>query len=397
MIDIEKSRCTGCYGCKNICPFNAIDMVEDIDGFIKPFVDQTKCKKCKRCINICPQLKSSKLNMPIKVYAAFCKNVEKHLSGSSGSVFGAVAEKILEKDGIVFGCEMDMNFNVKHVEISNINQLARIKKSKYVQSDINNSFAKVEEYLKNDKYVLFSGTPCQIESLKNFLNKEYDKLITVDVLCHGVPNNRIFKDFIEYFETKHNCKIKEFDFRYKNKKIGKYITRIKTSKNREFFYPWQGTSYTFLFMNDYILRESCYDCKYVTLKRVSDISLGDYWNIEKKIIKFNNNLGTSMVLINSEKGLDIFNEIKNSFEYIETDCEDAVKSNLTLWKKIPKPEERDEIIRDYIQYGYKRLELFYKKKCKKRKYYIFAMNCKRYLPNKFYRLFLNIKKRGKNG
>lgn len=394
MIDIIGNKCTGCSTCTHVCPFKAITMNEENNGFFYPTINLEKCRKCKKCYNECPQNNPVIRKKPIKVYAAFCKNKIDYFSGSSGGVFGGLAKEVLDKNGVVFGCYMDDDFIVKHIEIRKMEDLKKIKKSKYVQSYIGESFFKVKEYLDNNILVLFTGTPCQIAGLKKYLKIEYDNLITVDVLCHGVPSNKIFKDFIYYYEKKHHCRIKKYDFRFKDEKLGSYITYIETSKNKKCYYPWQGLSYSYLFMKDYILRECCYDCQYVDIKRVSDITLGDYWNIEKKNSTFSNKLGVSMILLNTSKGIKLFNKIKSNYEIMETSCEDAVKSNPTLHKKNKKPNDRELLIKKYKENGYIELEKYYKKNCKKSNYYKFVLMSKRIFSKKVYNFLVKVKKRG---
>ena len=200
MINIkDKSKCCGCSGCMNICPKNAIIMKEDKNGFKYPIVDKEKCINCGLCEKVCPILNNKKEQQKeIKAYACYNKNIEERLKSSSGGIFILLAKEILKRNGIVFGAAFDENFNVKHISIDNEKDIEKLMGSKYVQSNMGKVYKEVKEFLENGKYILFSGTPCQIEGLKKFLKKDYDKLYTQDIICHGVPSPKIWQMYLEY-------------------------------------------------------------------------------------------------------------------------------------------------------------------------------------------------------
>lgn len=385
VLTIDKAKCTGCGSCLNSCSKKAISMINNDGGFLYPSVDKNKCIDCDMCNKKCPLNTKVLSTEPKKIYAAYCKKNDMHLLGSSGNVFGGLANYILENDGIVFGCNMDKNFNILHIAITNKNDLYKIQKSKYVQSNVSESYKTAREYLDCGKKVLFSGTPCQIAGLKTFLKKEYDNLITVDVICHGVPSNSIFKDFINFYQKRKKHKIIKYDFRYKNKKIGNYITHIQTNNGKNYYYPWQGLSFSYLYMNNFIMRDCCYSCKFSNIYRVSDISLGDYWG-KKPVENESKNLGISMVLINSQKGINIFNKIKCNYNIVESCKEEVLHSSKSLSQNIIEPKERKELLRKYEINGYSELYKFYRINCKKRNYYNFVLFTKRVIPSKLYKL-----------
>ena len=196
---LNKNNCTGCRMCEQICPVNAIKMIENKEGFIEPVIDKTKCINCGLCSKRCPQLNEIKReDYKMEVYAAKNKNIEEQKSSSSGGVFSVLANYVLENNGIVFGCAFNDNLIAEHIGIEDKNELYKLRGSKYVQSNTKNTFKDVKENLENSRMVLYSGTPCQIAGLKQFLGKEYDNLYTVDLVCHGVPSPKLFKKLFLY-------------------------------------------------------------------------------------------------------------------------------------------------------------------------------------------------------
>ena len=226
----DKDKCCGCHACINICPKNAITMETDIGGFKYPVIDQSKCIKCGMCKKVCPVL-INKVNSKKDIisYACFNKNLSERLNSSSGGIFVLLAKQIIKRKGVVFGASFDQNFEVRHSWIETENDLNQFMGSKYTQSTIGNTYKKARDILDKGKYVLFSGTPCQIEGLKSYLRKDYDKLITQDIICHGVPSPKLWKKYIEYQKQKHGENMKSISFR--NKDNGDSRTLKQLSKN----------------------------------------------------------------------------------------------------------------------------------------------------------------------
>lgn len=286
----DRNKCTGCSLCANICPQTAITMKTDHFGFIYPSVDNNKCIDCKLCQKQCP------INMPpldklsITKAAVFVEgNKEYLMNASSGGAFGVLARYILEQGGTVFGCNMSPQYKVQHISISSINELKLLQGSKYVQSDINYSYRECKQELEKGKFVLFTGCPCQIAGLKNFLRKDYEKLLTIDLICHGVPNQKMFQSYIN--DLKQNKHIKEFRFRYKKSKTDSSIYEGFHSKDYFMSYFLWGKIY----------RPGCYKCRFAGNQRQGDFTIGDFW--DNDILKFNINTqnGASLIIFNTLK------------------------------------------------------------------------------------------------
>lgn len=342
---VKKNECCGCGSCVQKCPKQAISMVENEEGFLYPQINKEKCVDCGLCNKVCPQLKTvKKVNKNIqKVYAVYNKNRDTQAKSSSGGIFTELAMYVLENNGIVYGAAYDENFKVNHIEIVKKEDINQLRKSKYIQSNINNSYKDVEKNLKENKLILFSGTPCQINGLKNFLIKEYENLITCDIVCHGVPSQKAFKQYLKYFEDKLNEKVIDYDFRCKDikgyEKLGKLVTRSGKVK-----YLKIGLDcYYNNFLEGNIFRESCYNCHYSDMNRVGDITIGDYIGVLEVQPDAYSSEGTSICIINSNNGMKVFNEIKDKFNIFET-TEERIKkynSNLNQPKKRP-------VCRDYV-------------------------------------------------
>lgn len=347
-----KENCTGCFACYSICPKQAITMEQDEKGFKYPVINKEKCIDCGMCKKTCPIINKKK--EPIeeqKVYAVKNKDLNTRLSSSSGGVFIEIARHIVDKNGCVFGAVYDEENNVKHIKVENIEDINLLKTSKYVQSDINNTYKEAKNELLKDRYVLFSGTPCQIAGLLKTLNNiNQDKLITCDIVCHGVPSPRVFKDYKKILEKKYKSKIRSINFRHKNENETQNLL-IEFENGKKYVERSSKDTYYKLFSKNFILRESCFDCKYSNMNRVADITLGDFWGIDKSIRNFNDNKGVSLVILNTIKGKDIFEKIQNKFEVVESNTKNCLQPNLI--KPTEKPREYNAFWNDYIKRGYK--------------------------------------------
>ena len=290
---INDSKCCGCRACENICPKKAIKMVENSEGFLYPVVDKEKCVNCGLCKKVCPWINKIKRDNYLEkniCYAAKSKSKILQLKGSSGGIFGTIANYIINNNGLVVGAEMLNDFSVKHSIVDNKKDLEKLYGSKYVASDLNDVFSEIKKKLSDGKKVLFTGVPCQVAGLLNFLGKNYENLITIDVICHGTPNQKIFKKYIDNMETKKKSKIIKYYFR--NKKAGKwgsYKALMIIEKNGKKYIKKTHADFD-PYYNNFLLgnshRESCYSCPFASSNRVSDITLGDFWGIEKIDDKF---------------------------------------------------------------------------------------------------------------
>lgn len=321
----DKKKCSACGACINVCHHKAITMSEDEYGFMIPIVDTSKCINCNLCDKVCP-MNTPPSNKPIIAYAAAWKNKD-IIKSASGGMFAAFASYIIQQKGVVFGCVLE-NINGKQTPIiksaHSLKDLQSMFGSKYVQANTLNTYTEAKELLLKNIQVLYSGTPCQIAGLKSFLKKDYSNLITIDLICHGTPNAKMFQAYLTHTEEKEKISIKGFTFRDKSKGWGSYYYKYyfldtKQQLNSK-VKKYTSSIYYRLFLASAIFRDSCYYCPYATQKRVSDITIGDFWGIEKEypelITKksgiFNIADGISCILINSEKGKLIWNSIEST-------------------------------------------------------------------------------------
>ena len=356
MIEVEqKSKCCGCYGCYNICPKNAIEMVQDEKGFYYPKVIKEKCINCGLCNQICPiSNKTEIINSP-KAFAAYNKEEKIRKESSSGGVFTLLAEKILEQNGVVFGAKFDKNFNVIHSYVEKIEDLEVFRGSKYVQSKIGETYKKAEEFLKNGRLVLFSGTPCQIEGLKKYIRKEYDNLYTQDIICHGVPSEKVHQKYLKHLEKKIKTEIKEVRHRTKINGWKKWTVNITFKNKQNYQQEHDNDIYMKAFLRNISLRDSCYECSFKKKNRISDITLADFWGIENILPEMDDDKGTSLVIINSEKGQELFDNVKNNLIVKEVDFEKAISYNPSLIKSEEPDKNRDKFFRDLDKLDFDKL------------------------------------------
>lgn len=339
---LDKFECCGCSSCAQKCPKKAIKMVENEEGFLYPTIDKNKCIDCGLCSRVCPQLKKIKetINYP-KAFAVRNKNSDELSKSSSGGFFSVLANYIIENGGIVYGAAYDSNLNVSHVKASTKEELAFIRSSKYTQSNINNSYKDAETELKNGKYVLFTGTPCQISGLKSYLITEYDKLITAEVLCHGVPSQKLFHKYIEYLDDKYNSKVIEYNFRSKDKKGWGHYGKVRTADGKTRYINPEFDPYYNNFLGCVTFRESCYTCHYTNYNRTSEFTMADYWGIHDFHPDFFKETGNSLVLINNIKAEKVLENIKKNIEIIETNLDMAASRNRNLIEPSKRPKRRD--------------------------------------------------------
>lgn len=326
---LPEDECTGCSACLNICPVNCIRFEVDNEGFKYPIIDYKKCIKCGMCEKVCPIGKHIKNKAVTKAYAMKSKDVTREKS-SSGGVFGVLASYVLENNGIVYGAAFDKNLALKHIRIENKNDLHKLQGSKYLQSDINSVFSEIKNKLDSSCYVLFSGTPCQVKGLKSFLKKDYNNLITVDVVCHGVPSPLVFKKYKDYLEKNNDSKIDEYDFRNKDFGWKKFSTKIKFKNGSIISETFDKNMYMKGFLRNLYLRKSCYLCTSNNFTSGSDITLADYWGIDEIDKSMDDDKGTSLVLINSEIGEKLIENVNSKLKIKKTDLYSAVKYNKSI-------------------------------------------------------------------
>jgi coenzyme F420-reducing hydrogenase beta subunit/ferritin-like metal-binding protein YciE len=341
-------ECTGCAACVNICPVNALTMKPDKRGFVTPVLNEVLCIDCLKCQKICPVLENPKGSMTEPgCYAATAKD-EIRRTSTSGGVFPLLAKHILLKGGIVCGATMDDKFNVKHVCISSVSDLLPIQGSKYVQSDIGLIYRQVEHYLKEDKTVLFSGCPCQVAGLKNYLGKDYSDLFLIDLLCFGVPSQQIFNQYLN--ENVDLSNVQTVFFRDKTRGWVPNTLTLKLKDGSQLIHTYEKCEFEQAFHNRLFLRESCYDCPFSDFPRQGDLSLGDFWGVEQFDKALNDQKGTSIILVNSEKGEQMLGKIRSEMVICTpVPLEYPLKIN-RLHSKIAKHPGRDyfwELLKKY--------------------------------------------------
>lgn len=347
---ILKNKCSGCSSCMNKCPNGAIKMKFDKEGFRYPEIDKEKCTNCGLCKKACPYLKKQDVS-EMKTYACFNKNKQEQLNSSSGGIFILLAKYILNNNGLVVGAGFDNKHNLKHLICENEQDLIKLQGSKYLQSEIGTTYKKIQEELKNNRLVLYTGTPCQIAGLKAFLNKDYDNLYTQDIVCHGCPSKVVFDSYLSSFKNE----IKNISFRNKPNGWLNYNTTISFKNNKFYNNSHYNDKYMYLFLKDYCLRPSCYECKYKGEQRFSDITLADFWGINEVCKEMFNSDGTSLLMVNSKKGLDLFNSIKKDLEYKEVNRKESLKYNPSACTPVNKPNVRDEFMDDALTMEFDKL------------------------------------------
>ncbi len=331
----DKSMCNGCEICTKVCPTNAIKMVEDQEGFFYPEIDKDKCINCNKCKNICSNYNTSLGNE--KVYVAINKNEKELEESSSGGMFYILAKYVIEKNGVVFGVEYDENLKVRHNFYETLEECKRFQGSKYVRSDINDSYRKVEEFLKDDRYVLFTGTPCQCNALKTYLVKEYEKLILCDIICHANPSQKVFDKYKNEIENSRDKKIKMIYFRTKNNGWRNQTPIIEYMDNEK----EEEKTFFSAFVKELINRPSCHSCVFASSNRVTDFSIGDFWGIEKVMPEVEDkDTGISLFMVNSKKASEVFDSVKEYINYKEVDKDLAFLYNHN--KNVPMHKNREK-------------------------------------------------------
>ena len=342
MIEIKtKEDCCGCYACYNICPKECITMESDSEGFWYPKIDKNKCIDCNLCEKVCPII--NKFNSSLyeeKSYAVFNKNEKIRLESSSGGIFSILAEYVINNHGSVYGAAFDEDFNVKHIKITSLQDIELLRGSKYVQSRTNDIFKSIKFDLKNNKMVLFTGTPCQVAGLQSFLQKKYDNLILMDIVCHGVPSPLVWQQYIDELKQNYKQDIKSIYFRDKSTGWKTYSVKFLFDKDEYKNFGFKDI-YMKGFLNDIYLRPSCYNCNFKGIERVSDITVADFWGIEKVLPKMDDDKGTSLIVIHSEKGKQLFDELSEKMILNEVNLNEAIKYNPSMIKSVKYNEKRN--------------------------------------------------------
>lgn len=333
--------CTGCSACVYTCPVSAIHMSENEEGFLYPEVDENICTHCGLCRRVCPVYSpeySNKKNPDC--FVAMANDELREGKSTSGAVFPILAQEVLRCGGAVCGAAFRPDWTVAHIIIEDKEGLERLKNSKYVQSDMSDCFPKIKNLLEAGRLVLFSGTGCQVAGLKGFLRKEYQNLWCIEVICHGVPSPGVWKKYLnEKFDVSH---IKSIEFRSKKYAWGEPIARVVCYNNIIYEESYTKGIYYSNFGNNIILRNSCGHCQFNRLPRQADITIGDFWGIDKKYPQFNDGKGTSVILVNNIKGYELLNKVKYNFKvFNKVLLNDAIPGNPNIISSSKENSYRD--------------------------------------------------------
>lgn len=346
-------KCTGCNACYSICPHGAINMCPDAWGYIRPKIDHEKCVECGLCDRACPEIHPVDRNINLKVLAAIA-HVGDSAGCSSGGAASSIAAHIIASGGVVYGCTQTEGDGIVHRRLTESGELTAMKGSKYVQSDIGPTFRQCRGDLREGRKVVYIGTPCQIAGLKKFLGKDYHGLITVDLVCHGVPSQQLLSNELQYLHgTRSLPPTPKVEFRDKSSgkvKFGFYLydgDRKILSRNYPRNYYISG------FMSGLFFRPNCFSCPYAGKDRTGDITLGDFWGLGKeRPSAMKASEGVSLVMVNSTKGLELMEAVSDRLKIEKRSLDEAVKGNTQLRHPFKRPERYDEFQSLYISEGY---------------------------------------------
>lgn len=344
----NKSDCSGCHACASICPKNCIEMRMDAEGFAYPYIDTKTCIRCGRCEQVCPVLHPAKKTKTERIaLAAYTRDETVRVSSSSGGIFTELAKEIISSGGVVFGAAFDGSFALSHTCVSTEAELAGLRGSKYLQSRIGDSYVRAKEFLDRDIPVLFTGTPCQIGGLYAYLGRDYDNLVTQDLICHGVPSPLVWKKYLKEQENKHKGRATGVCFRDKTLGWKKFSVTIDFFDKTPYCKMHREDPYMSLFQPNFVLRPSCYHCAFKEKYRQSDITLADFWGIQNVLPQMDDDGGTSLVVLHSEKAKQLFEQIKNNCVFAAVDLDEAIKYNPSMISSARMPEKRNAVMRDF--------------------------------------------------
>lgn len=344
----DKQDCCGCSTCASICPINAIIMKEDEEGFLYPQIDTDACINCGKCEKVCP-VANKKEETPFeqKGYIVQNKNERVLRESTSGGAFTAIARYIIAQNGVVFGATLSDTLSVCHDWVDNEDDLLKFRNSKYVQSELRNTFVQVKAFLEKGKMVCFSGTPCQVEGLVSYLGRDYDNLITVDVVCRAVPSPLVYRKYLEYQEASLGGRI--IDIRFRDKAYGyKYSTmKVVTEENQGRYNEGMDTDvWLRAFFSGMCLRPSCYCCQFKKRYRVSDFTIWDCFQVGRFSKELDNDKGATRMLVHTEKGKKVFEQISKDIRYVAVLPEEMIKTTAEMFNSVKYNDRRPEFMKD---------------------------------------------------
>ncbi len=348
MIQIDDKRnCSGCAACASVCPKQCITMQSDEEGFLYPSVDREACINCGLCERVCPVIKNKeKADKPFlgEAYGAYARDGALREKSSSGGLFTLLATEVLRRGGFVFGAAFDGEMKLSHRAIEKEEELSLLRGSKYLQSEIGDSYRRAKALLTEGRLVYFSGTPCQIAGLRAYLQKDYEGLITQDLICHGVPSPLIFRKYLAYKGKDHQG-VRGISFRDKREGWHRYGYALSFGDGSESFAPSSQDEMGQLFAKNLCLRPSCYDCAFKGISRESDITLADFWGVEKIAPTLYDGKGTSLCILHTEKGKRLFDAIKEKTVCEAVSLEASLPYNASMLRSSPMPKGRQGFMR----------------------------------------------------
>lgn len=342
---VDSDKCVGCAACASVCPTHSIAMKEDKEGFLQPRIDKKTCIGCHKCQKTCPIInKESESKGETKAYAAINKDDSVRAKSSSGGIFHALAKWTIEQKGVVFGARFDDHWEVMHDYAETLKDIAPFMGSKYVQSRIGDTYRQARNFLEQGRWVLFSGTPCQLAGLRAFLGKRYERLIQVDLICHGVPSPLVWRSYLKDFVT--DGEILSISFRDKEEGWLHFqnVTTTTTTTIRE--HQMENPFFRGFLKNIY-LRRSCYQCAFKTIHRRADVTLADFWGVQNVCPQMNDNKGTSLVFCHTAKGQQILQTLAPHFSMCVQPIDDAVAHNISMVESVPMSSRRKDFFRAF--------------------------------------------------
>jgi coenzyme F420-reducing hydrogenase beta subunit len=350
-----EERCTGCNACANICPKECISMISRSEGFLYPEIDLERCDHCGACRCVCPILHPVPTALLAASHVVACWNRDEPIrfQSTSGGAFSALADQILDSGGVVFGAAFDEEMRVRHIAVQRKENLGRLRGSKYIQSDIARSYVEARNILRQNRSVLFSGTPCQIAGLSAFIGEENGDLVTCDVICHGVSSPGLFARYVDHLERRFRAKLVHISFRHKLHGWHLPSTMASFKDGRERVLTDLADAFMYGFINDLTLRPACYSCPYANVDRISDVTLGDFWGIgDLAPFSHPTRNGVSLVLVNSERGRQLLAESAPSLYCEDRSLEEAKHKHDRLRHPACEPMHRHEVFIDYLGLDY---------------------------------------------
>lgn len=370
MIICPSEQCTGCGACVAVCPTKSISFQSDAEGFVSPQIDINTCINCNNCVHVCPANNAISTSNYVKPRAMACqlKDSEVLHKSSSGGAFSAIAQQTLSRNGVVFGCTMDQQLDVYHLGITDMQQKNLLHGSKYLQSNTRDTFIEVKRLLAQEIQVLYVGCACQIAGLYASLgSKKYPTLTTVDLVCHGVGSPAFFHQYTNELSKHYSKQIINVDFRSKDRRSSSYVSKISFIGREPIYIKALDDAYMNCYLRCAIYRECCYRCKYATLPRVADFTIGDFVGVEQnENLNFSATNGVSLVLLNNEYAESLFEKISLKLNYLSRPLEEATSTNLNLIRPSSRPPYRDVILKQTDLQVSERMKKYCKTKLKTR-------------------------------